>query len=114
VLQINWQEQWLQVRRLVFRRGGSLSFDAAIDSLAARFRLQVADDRAEPRPGDFWIGCHPRVGWGNADPNLIGWASMVEVPLALGLLRLSELIPEVNHDELTLPDPMLTRMSSTA
>ncbi len=87
MIQVNWQDQWLDVRRLVFRRGHERAFDAALDGLAARFRLEVAGDQTEPHPGDFWIGCHPRTGWGNANPELIGWASLVEVPLALGVLK---------------------------
>jgi hypothetical protein len=86
VIQVNWQEQVLAVRRLVFRRGHERGFDAALDRLAARFGLEVTDDRTDPRPGDFWLGCHPRAGWGAADPERIGWASAVEVPLAVGVL----------------------------
>ncbi len=87
MIHVNWQDQWLDVRRLVFRRGHEDTFDAALDRLAARFRLEVTDDGSDPRPGDFWIGCHPRSGWGDADPERIGWASLVEVPLALGVLN---------------------------
>jgi hypothetical protein len=89
VIQVNWQAQVLNVRRLVFRRGNEFSFDAVLDRLAAGFYLEVADGRAEPRSGDFWIGCHPRAGWGDADPARIGWASLVEVPLAVGVLNLA-------------------------
>ena len=87
MIRVNWQDQVLNVRRLVFRRGNESSFDAVLDRLAAGFGLEVAADRAEPRPGDFWIGCHPVRGWGDADPARIGWASLVEVPLAVGILN---------------------------
>lgn len=87
MFQVHWQDQLLNVRRLVFRRGLEQAFDAVLDRLAERFHLDVADDRAEPLPGDFWIGCHPRGGWGNADPNLTGWASLIEAALAINVLR---------------------------
>lgn len=96
MLHIHWQNQRLQISRLVFRRESGSSFDGILDSLAARFRLQVADERAEPHPGDFWIGCLPRAGWGHVDTSLIGWASLLEVPLAVGLLRQSNPIPIVS------------------
>ncbi len=87
MIQVYWQDQLLNVRRLVFRRGHERAFDASLDQLAKQFHLDAADDRAEPQPGDFWIGCHPRGGWGTADPNLTGWASLIEAPLAVGVLR---------------------------
>jgi hypothetical protein len=87
VIHVYWQDQLLDVRRLVFRRGHEVTFDATLDQLASQFGLAVTDDGADPRPGDFWIGCHPRSGWGAADPERIGWASVVEVPLAVGVLN---------------------------
>ncbi len=87
MIRMNWQDEPLEINRLVFRRGLSRSLDAAIDSLVTRLRLESAGDETDPRPGDFWIGCHPRSGWGEADPRLIGWASVVEAPLAVGLLQ---------------------------
>jgi hypothetical protein len=89
VLHIHWQEQQLEVDRLVFRRGHRGSYEAILSGLATRLRVAIADDSAEPRPGDFWLGCLPRAGWGDTDPSLIGWASAVEVPLAAGLLGLT-------------------------
>jgi hypothetical protein len=88
---------------LVFRRGHEFAFDAILDRLAARFHLEVTDDYADPRPGDFWIGCHPRAGWGDADPDRIGWVGLVEVPLAIGVLRrtAAEVEPRANK---TVPD----------
>ncbi|QJW98940.1 hypothetical protein [Frigoriglobus tundricola] len=87
MIQVHWQDQLLDVRRLVFRRGFAPAFDAVLDRVAGLFHLDVADDRAEPLPGDFWIGCHPRGGWGNADPNLTGWASIIDAPAAVSVLR---------------------------
>ena len=87
MIQIIWQDQRLSVNRLVFRHGHETAFDATLDRLAARFRLELSDDLTEPRPGDFWLGCHPRTGWGSGNPERIGWASAVEVPLAVGVLK---------------------------
>ena len=39
--------------------------------------------RTDPRPGDFWVGCHPDRGWGHTDPDRVGWASFVEEPEAV-------------------------------
>jgi hypothetical protein len=88
VLRIYWQGQQLDIGRLIFQHNRD-SYAKALSDLATRLRLDVGDDSADPRPGDFWVGCHPRTGWGDADPELIGWASVVEVPLAVGLLNLN-------------------------
>jgi hypothetical protein len=89
VIQVNWQGQQLDVRRLILRRGYRDSYETALLVLAEGLRLTVADDASDPQPGDFWIGCHPRAGWGGADPGRIGWASIVEVPIAVRLLRVT-------------------------
>ncbi len=86
MIHVYWQDQWLDVQRLVFDRGQEAAFDAVLDRLARLFGLDVTDDRADPRPGDFWIGCHPRRGWGEADPAQIGWASLVESRAAVDVL----------------------------
>jgi hypothetical protein len=99
VIQINWQDQVLRVRRLVFRRDRERRCEAVLDGLAERFQLEVADDRAEPQPGDFWIGCHPRAGWGDSDPARIGWVSFVEVPLAVGVLEQAATFDSSAHEE---------------
>lgn len=87
VITINWQEQALSVRRIVLRSGEQNYYERSADELAGDLGLEVVDDTVEPRPGDFWVGCHPRVGWGETDPALVGWASFIEVPLAVGLFR---------------------------
>jgi hypothetical protein len=61
VLSIYWQGQQLDIGRLVFQRNRD-SYDKALSDLANRLRLDVGDDSADPRPGDFWVGCHPRAG----------------------------------------------------
>lgn len=105
MIQVSWQDQLLSVRRLVFRRGHTFTCDAALDRIAARFRLEVADERAAPRPGDFWVGCHPHAGWGGADPDHVGWASIVDVPLAVGALRraAAALEPVANETVTNMP-----------
>jgi len=88
MLRIQWQGQHLDIDRLVFRQNRD-SYERSLSDLASHLRLDVGDDSVDPKPGDFWVGCHPRAGWGDTDPELIGWASVVEVPLAVGLLNLS-------------------------
>ena len=87
MIRIDWQGQRLDVRRLVFRPGDGAALVATLTAAADRHHLEVADDRAEARPGDFWVGCHPRTGWGDADPERVGWASVVEVPVAVEALK---------------------------
>jgi hypothetical protein len=85
MVRLNWQGEELTVRRLVVRSADGPG--AAARAPAAAFGLATADDATDPRPGDFWIGCHPAGGWGDADPTRIGWVSGFEVPVALEALR---------------------------
>lgn len=94
MIRVNWQDQVLDVRRLVFRAGDGL---VALSRLAARLGLDMADDRASPRPGDFWIGCDPRDGWGNTDPVRTGWVSFVDVPFAVAALEAAVAVAEVPY-----------------
>ena len=87
MLRIEWQNQWLTVRRIVFHTGEPDTYTRALTAAAGRHGLSVSDPATDPRPGDFWIGCHPRGGWGDADPSRIGWASIVEVPVAVAAVR---------------------------
>ena len=87
MIHVSWQDQLLNVTRLIFQCGPGCTFGAVLERLASRLDLGTADDRTDPRPGDFWVGCHPRAGWGDADPELTGWASLVDVPLVVDLLR---------------------------
>lgn len=91
MVRLNWQGQHLTIDRLVFRQEHRDAYVKTLNELAVRLHLDLGDAAAEPRAGDFWIGCQPRSGWGNAEPELIGFASVIEVPLAVGLLKLSSL-----------------------
>lgn len=82
MLRVHWQGQPFNVTRLVLPRDHS-SYSNTLRGLADRHGLPVSDDRTDPRPGDFWAGTYPERGWGNADPDLVGWASFIEVPLAV-------------------------------
>jgi hypothetical protein len=106
MLRLFWQGQNLNVNRLIYRRGLGSQFDDAISAIASRLQIALGDDDSEPRPGDFWIGCHPRTGWGEADPLQIGWASIIETPLVIGLLGSIEPSPGDAPFEVQQPTPV--------
>lgn len=90
MIRIVWQGDELVVSRVVLprdRRAGH--YHRPLCEAADRGGLAVADESAEPRPGDFWVGCSPDRGWGDTDPALTGWAGSLEVPQALRQLRLA-------------------------
>ena len=82
MLRVHWQGQTFNVTRLVLPRDRSV-YSNILQSLADRHTLDVSDDRTDPRPGDFWVGCHPDRGWGHTDPDRVGWASFIEEPQAV-------------------------------
>lgn len=86
-MRIDWKDQWLAVARLLFESGDNGYYSRLLTAAARRVGLAVAEPTVEPRPGDFWIGCHPAGGWGDADPERVGWASFVEVPIAVAAVR---------------------------
>jgi hypothetical protein len=87
MLRINWQNQNLDVQRLIIRPGDWPAHGASLVTLANQAGVSIADERVDPQAGDFWLGIYPRSGWGNTDPAKIGWASIVEAPLAAEVLR---------------------------
>ncbi len=95
MIQIQWQDRLLTtrrnvkltVRRIVFRASDGPVVGAIVRSIADAAELETANEHAVPTPGDFWLGCSPRAGWGQADPDTIGCACSVEVSLALSVLR---------------------------
>lgn len=89
MFRLRWHDAHLTVRRLVFRRDDRSHYTRSLLPLARRVGLDVADESAEPRTGDFWVGCQPDSGWG-ADRASIGWASVVEVPVAVAALLAHE------------------------
>ena len=74
MLRIQWQNQNLNVQRLVIRQGDWPARGADLVSLAKKAGLTLADDRVDPKAGDFWLGIYPGSGWGNTDPASVGWA----------------------------------------
>jgi hypothetical protein len=107
MIRITWQDISFEVTRLIVSEGLGEAFRAALDPVVERFGLVVADESAEPRPGDFWIGCSPRGGWQDADPGRTAWASGVEVREAIVCLSVS--LPR--HRRVALaPSPGVTRL----
>jgi hypothetical protein len=86
---IQWREEDLLVDRLVLRKRDRSEMESEALGLADDLGLDTADDTSIPQPGDFWIGCHPAGGWGDADPQRVGWVSYLELPVALFALRSS-------------------------
>jgi hypothetical protein len=86
MIRIHWQDEDVTVKRFILRADNSDHYTTAIADLAHRHDVGLADDSTEPAPGDFWLGCHPAKGWGDADATQIGWASIVEVPVAVAAL----------------------------
>ena len=95
MIQIQWQDRLLTaqrkvnltVRRIVFRANDGPVIGAIVRSIADAAELEMANEQATPQAGDFWLGCSPRLGWGQTDPDRIGCACSVEVSLALSVLR---------------------------
>jgi hypothetical protein len=97
MIRIHWQDEDVTVKRFILRHDNSDHYTTAIADLAQRNGVGLADDTTEPVPGDFWLGCHPVRGWGDADASQIGWASIVEVPVAVATL-LARFQPEPIRD----------------
>lgn len=77
----------LEVRRVVVGRDLPRAFQWAACGLAARLGLPVARPDAAPRPGDYWLGCSPDAGWGDADPAVVGWVGPLDIETGLARLR---------------------------
>lgn len=99
VIQIQWQDRLLtarrtaklSVRRIVFRAKDEAALGATVQAIAEAAGLDIGNENAIPQTGDFWLGCSPRLGWGQLDPDAVGWACSVEVPHALSVLRAAAL-----------------------
>ena len=95
MLRITWQGQELYIRRIVLgQRASEGGFGESLRRLANQRGLVVVGELAEPRAGDFWIGCLPERGWQDTDWRQIGSAGVMEARLALAHLRWSEAIPD--------------------
>jgi hypothetical protein len=87
MVRLTWENEVLDVRRLVARPDLPRAYARAVADLAARLGLAVATPAARPRPGDFWLGCSPDGGWADADPSTVGWVSPFDIDAGLALLR---------------------------
>lgn len=90
MVRLTWDNEVLDVRRVVIRRGLPGAFERAVRGVAERLGLAVARPDAAPRPGDYWLGCSPDAGWADADPSVVGWVSPLDVETGLALLRAEE------------------------
>jgi hypothetical protein len=90
MIRLHWQDELLTVRRLVLRADTRDHFAHTLLPLARRAGLVLGDESADLLAGDFWVGCHPEGGWADADPSRVGWASLVEVPVAVAALLEAE------------------------
>lgn len=89
MVKIQWQDVSYQVSRIVVADDVREQYRNALIPVVERFGLELANDCATPRAGDFWIGCSPQGGWGNADPFLTAWASSLEIRHALFSLNVT-------------------------
>lgn len=84
---IRWQDEVIELRRVVFRPDIPNAFRDPLRELARKLGVPVVAPDACPADGDVWVGCSPERGWGDADPHAIGWFIAIEVPAALHVLR---------------------------
>jgi hypothetical protein len=87
MVQINWQDEALEVRRIVLSREMPVSLSETILRLAASHGVAIADECVAARGGDLWIACLPEKGWGEASTRQIGWVRGQEVQLVIAQLR---------------------------
>ncbi|OWK40188.1 hypothetical protein [Fimbriiglobus ruber] len=87
MIRLTCENEVLNVRRVVVRRDLPLAVDSAVRGLADRYGLDLARPDATPRPGDYWLGCSPDDGWGDADASNVGWVSPFDIESGLALLR---------------------------
>ena len=87
MIRLTWENEVLDVRRVVIRRDLPRAAERAVRGLAGRLGLAVARPDATPQSGDYWLGCSPDAGWGDADPGTVGWVSPFDIEAGLALLR---------------------------
>lgn len=93
MIRIHWDDAPLDVQRLVVRRDLPPRYLSAVRRLALRHGLFVVTPAARPQPGDFWLGCAPDGGWGDADPRAVGRAGLFDLEAGLDALEADELEP---------------------
>ena len=86
MVRIDWQNDVLDVTRLVLAQTTPPQLQESFRSLADEYGLGLAEDKTTPRSGDLWVGTAPERGWGD-ESRRIGWAQGIEAYLVLGLLR---------------------------
>jgi hypothetical protein len=86
MVRIEWDQRERDVNRLVVRRGLPSDLLAEVRRVALAGGLFIVTSEATPQPGDFWIGCSPDNGWGEADPEMVAWAGVFDLEAALDTL----------------------------
>ena len=89
MIRLNWQGESLDVQRLAVRPDLAPHLVRAIRRVAVRCGLFVVSPAAVPQAGDFWLGCMPDGGWGDSDPNEVGWAGWFDLEEAVEALEVS-------------------------
>ncbi|MFO0937595.1 MAG: hypothetical protein U0798_13890 [Gemmataceae bacterium] len=108
MVRINWQDVSYDVVRIVMSRDARKQFESCMANITHRYGLQFATESAVPAPGDFWIGCSPDQGWGDADPYRVAWASSFEIREAFAALNAVFPHPRKTHVSLMrllFPEP---------
>jgi hypothetical protein len=89
MIRIKWDDAPLIVQRVVVRTDLSPRYQARLRRTAVRHGLFIVSPAATPQPGDFWLGCTPDGGWGDADPRTVGWAGVFDLDSALDALEVT-------------------------
>lgn len=87
MIRIDWDDHPFDVQRLVVRRELSPLLLTRLRRIAVRGGLFIVSPAAVPQAGDFWLGCTPDTGWGDADPSEVGWAGLFGLDDAIGVLE---------------------------
>ena len=90
MIRVTWDDAPLDVQRLVVHRELPRRYLSAVRRLALRHGLFVVTSGARPQPGDFWLGCSPDGGWGDADPRAVGWVGVFDLEVGLAALGAGE------------------------
>lgn len=89
MIRIDWDDHSLDVQRLVVRRELSPTLLARLRRIAVRGGLFIVSPAAVPQAGDFWLGCTPEGGWGDADASEVGWAGVFSLDDAVDALAVA-------------------------
>lgn len=89
MIRIEWEDATLDVQRIAVRRDLPSAYQTRLRRIAVRHGLFIVSPAATPQPGDFWLGCTPDHGWGDADPQLVGWAGLFDLNKAFDVLEVT-------------------------